>query len=126
MATSRREPDRRRQIIGRRGEDAAADHLEKSGWQVLERNWRCRYGELDLIALDGDVLVAVEVKTRTGTTFGDPAAAVTADKYRRLRRLIQLWLAQQQRRWPAVRFDVIAVSIDSTGRAHLRHLRGVF
>ncbi|MEC4840811.1 YraN family protein [Mycobacteroides chelonae] len=72
--------------IGSRGEDLAADYLSKDGFTVLDRNWRCRYGELDIIAADGEVLVFVEVKTRTGRAFGTPAEAVTHTKLRRLRR----------------------------------------
>ncbi|MGU3294276.1 YraN family protein [Williamsia sp. M5A3_1d] len=130
MATQSRGPNRR-QLIGRRGEDAAVEHLTAVGWSVLDRNWRCRYGEIDVIAVDpteagGESLVIVEVKTRTGSMFGDPAQAVTAEKYRRLRRLAGLWLAESERHWPTIRFDVVAVQIDVTGVCTVSHLRGVF
>lgn len=75
---------------------------------------------------DGESLVIVEVKTRTGSMFGDPAQAVTAEKYRRLRRLAGLWLADSERHWPTIRFDVIAVHIDVVGVCTVSHLRGVF
>ncbi len=113
-------------MIGKRGEDLAVDYLSGAGWTVLERNWRCRYGEIDVIAADGSDLVIVEVKTRTGQLYADPAEAVTYEKYRRLRRLAGLWLAEQDGNWPVVRFDVIALQIDSAGVPDLRHLRGVF
>ncbi len=105
------------------------------GWSVLERNWRCRYGEIDLIAndnVDSDpTLVVVEVKTRASRAFGDPAQAVTADKLLRLRRLTRIWLTEQEMFWPTIRFDVISVQLDSrypdrTEFAALRHLTGVF
>jgi putative endonuclease len=117
---------RSRREVGQLGEDAAVEFLTGLGWVVVERNWRCRYGELDVIAVDGDALVVVEVKTRTGVLFGDVAEAVTVAKYQRMRRLAGIWLGEQGRRWPVVRFDVVAVQLDSSGSASFSHLRGVF
>ena len=76
---------RERAALGRFGEAVAADHLVASGLTVLARNWRCREGEVDIIALDGDVLVMCEVKTRRGVGFGTPIDAVTPAKAARLR-----------------------------------------
>ena len=76
-----------RQRLGAHGERRAARCYEDRGWQVVARNWRCRDGELDVVARDGQALVFCEVKTRTGTGFGHPAEAVTASKRRRLRSL---------------------------------------
>ena len=73
--------------IGAQGEQLAVEHLRGLGWQIVERNWRCRYGELDVVAADERGLVFVEVKTRTGDQFGGAVAAVTPAKVRRLRRL---------------------------------------
>ncbi|MGH3561802.1 MAG: YraN family protein, partial [Mycobacterium sp.] len=83
--------------LGALGEQLAIDHLTGQGWQILARNWRCRYGELDVIAADpaGRTVVFVEVKTRTGDGFGGLAYAVPAEKVRRLRRLAGAWLAGQ-------------------------------
>ena len=83
--------------IGALGEQLAVDHLESLGLRVLIRNWRCRYGELDIIAADegSRTAVFVEVKTRTSDHFGGVAQAVTPEKVRRLRRLAGLWLASQ-------------------------------
>ncbi len=75
--------------LGRRGEDVAVDYLEKRGLVVLSRNWRCREGELDVVATDADKLVVLEVKTRSGTGFGAPAEAVTGRKAARIRRVTQ-------------------------------------
>jgi putative endonuclease len=113
--------------IGALGERLAADHLIGLGLQIVTRNWRCRYGELDLIAVDPSTgsLVFVEVKTRTGDGFGGLEQAVTAQKARRLRRLAGLWLATQDQRWAAVRIDVIGVRIGRRRNPEITHLQGV-
>src|SRR5262245_57113363 len=110
--------------IGALGEQLAAEHLTALGLRVLTRNWRCRYGELDLIVEDPStgVVVFVEVKTRSGDHFGGVAEAVTAGKVRRLRRLAGLWLADQDTRWAAIRIDVIGVRIGRRRRPEITHL----
>lgn len=111
-------PVNRRAHVGKLGgEDIAADFVGSLGWIVLERNWRNRYGELDLVGVDphttdGPTLVVVEVKTRASRTFDDPVMAVTPDKLARMRRLARTWLAGQERRWRQIRFDVISVQLD--------------
>lgn len=111
--------------VGRFGEDIAERYVREQGWEVLARNWRCAHGEIDLVAVDGDELAVVEVKTRRSQTFGSPQEAVTAAKLARLRRLAATWLAAQERRFTGVRIDVIAVTIPSAGAAKLEHLRSV-
>lgn len=112
--------------IGAFGEQLAVDHLTALGWRVLDRNWRCRYGELDVIAAEpGGVVVFVEVKTRTSDQFGGIAQAVTPNKVRRLRRLAGLWLAGQDGRWSQVRLDVVGVRIGRRPTPEITHLRGV-
>jgi putative endonuclease len=113
--------------IGALGEQLATDHLTGLGLRILARNWRCRYGELDVIAADPttNTVVFVEVKTRTGDGFGGLAHAVTERKARRLRRLAALWLATQERRWAAVRIDVIGVRIGRRRTPEISHLQGV-
>jgi len=111
--------------VGRHGERVAARLLGEAGWEVLERNWRCELGELDIVARDGDELVAVEVKTRRSAAYGSPQEAVTRDKLGRLRRLVAAWLAQQDRRFAGVRIDVIAITLPRSGAAEVEHLRGV-
>jgi putative endonuclease len=113
--------------IGALGERLAADHLAGLGLRILARNWRCRYGELDVIAADSttNTVVFVEVKTRTGDGFGGLAQAVTERKARRLRRLAAVWLATQERRWAAVRIDVIGVRIGRRRTPEISHLQGV-
>ena len=113
--------------IGTLGEQLAVEHLTSLGLRVLARNWRCRYGELDVIAADdaSRVVVFVEVKTRTSEQFGGVAQAVTPDKVRRLRRLAGLWLAAQDERWSAVRLDVVGVRIGRRRTPEISHLQGV-
>ena len=97
-----------RQLLGQAGEAAAAAWYEANGYEVLDRNWRCRDGELDLILGRGRELVFCEVKTRTSTAFGVPAEAVTPVKQARIRRLAARWLAERGRRG-RIRFDVASV-----------------
>lgn len=113
--------------IGALGEQLAVEHLASLGLRVLARNWRCRYGELDVIAADdaADILVFVEVKTRTSDHFGGVEQAVTPQKLRRLRRLAGLWLAGQDRRWTRVRIDVVGVRIGRRPVPEITHLQGV-
>ena len=113
--------------IGAFGEQLAVDYLNQMGLRVLARNWRCRYGELDIIAADDATraVVFVEVKTRTGEQYGGVEQAVTPAKVRRLRRLAGLWLAQQQGSWASVRIDVIAIRIGRRRTPEITHIRGV-
>jgi putative endonuclease len=111
--------------VGRHGERVVARMLEEQGWEVLDRNWRCAIGELDIVAADGDCLVAIEVKTRRSSAFGSPQEAVTAAKLGRLRRLVGAWLASQDRHFREIRIDVCAVTLPKAGAAVVEHLRGV-
>lgn len=99
--------------LGEAGERRAADWYRRNGYEVVERNWRCRDGELDLIVRKARMLVFCEVKTRRSVAFGSPAEAITAAKRARLRRLAARWLAERplQRGGP-VRFDVVAILPD--------------
>lgn len=112
--------------LGALGEQIAVEYLQSLGLQIVARNWRCRYGELDVIAADGsDTVVFVEVKTRTGDGFGGVEQAVTPAKVRRLRRLAGLWLAGQDSGWAQVRLDVIGVRTGRQRDPEVLHLRGV-
>jgi putative endonuclease len=111
--------------VGRYGEDIAVRFLATTGLTILGRNWRCPQGEIDIVALDGDDVVIVEVKTRRSGAFGPPAEAVTREKLARLRRLAAAWLAQEERGFDGVRIDVVAVEVASVGAARVEHLRGV-
>ncbi|HZN74071.1 MAG TPA: YraN family protein [Micromonosporaceae bacterium] len=115
-----------RRAFGAWGEQRAAAHLVEQGMVLLARNWRCRTGEIDIVARDGETLVFVEVKTRRSETFGPPAAAVVARKVSRLRRLAAEWLATSGLRPPAVRFDVVSVLPRHRGEPYLEHLKDAF
>ena len=113
-------------LLGRFGEDLAVRHLQAAGLDILDRNWRCAEGEIDIVAAEGGTLVVCEVKTRTGTAFGDPAEAVVGGKAVRLRRLALRYLAERGIGWQDLRFDVVTVVRRSDGDPVVRHLRGAF
>ncbi|MFL6178363.1 MAG: YraN family protein [Actinomycetes bacterium] len=108
---------------GKLGEDLAAAHLIGQGLIVLDRNWRCEMGELDIVARDGDALVICEVKTRSSRRFGDPLEAVTAPKAARLRRLAGRWVVEHDVRPREIRIDLVGVVLTS-GRPEIEHVRG--
>ena len=97
--------------LGKRGEAIAADYLRQKGFKILEKNFRNRYGELDIIALDQDTYVFVEVKTRKGVSFGLPEEAVTARKQKQVTRAAMGYLSHHDLLDSAVRFDVVSVLI---------------
>jgi len=117
---------RAKDAVGIYGEAVAARHLSEAGLQILARNWRCAEGEIDIVARDGDVLVIVEVKTRSSTLFGTPAEAITRRKADRLRRLAYVWLQDNPAGGAEVRFDVVCVLRAPAGAARVEHLRGAF
>ena len=112
--------------LGAHGERIAAAYLTDSGLRVLDRNWRCRDGELDIVAREGAALVFCEVKTRRGVGYGHPVEAVTPAKQRRLRTLAQRWLAAHEEHAPDLRFDVVGVLVRVNRPALVTHLRAAF
>lgn len=131
--------------LGRYGEEVAARRLGQDGLRVLERNWRCSEGELDIVALDGETVAVCEVKTRSERGFQQPGEAIGPVKAERLRRLAERWLSE---RWPVhfarlapgvpttaampvplppggVRIDLVSVVSRAKGAAVVEHLRGV-
>ena len=114
--------------LGQYGEQLACRYLAANGFTILDRNWRCARGELDVVARDVDAIVVCEVKTRTTERFGAPFEAVTRRKLARLRRLAMLWLDAQhdlERAGLSVRIDVVSILKPVDGRARITHLRGV-
>ncbi len=107
----------RRQAVGRRGEGLAADWYRRRGYTVVDRNWRCRNGELDLVVRRRDQLVFCEVKARSSRRYGHPAEAVTPAKQQRIRGLALQWMATTGTRRPRIRFDVATVE---GGRVEVR------
>lgn len=106
---------RSRKKLGDWGEALAAEHLRGKGYEIVERNWRCQQGEIDIVAWAGLQLVFVEVKTRSSTRMGDPEEALTQQKARRLKELATIYVAEMGRDadW---RIDLVAVELDAQGR----------
>jgi len=121
-----------RRRTGALAEQLVARRLAAAGWTIVERNARTRYGELDVVALDGRTLVFVEVKAGPeGATFGPerPILAVDARKQRRVRKLATAWMAERPElpRYDEIRFDAIGVTLDRADRAvDVEHIRGAF
>jgi len=115
-----------RRAIGAYGERVAARHLQDQGLVILQRNWRCPDGELDLVLRDGDEIVFCEVKTRNGGLFGTPAEAVDSRKVRKLRLLAGRWLAETGIHGDGIRFDVVEVLPQRRGATRVAHIRSAF
>jgi len=114
-----------RQSLGRRGEDLACAELEKRGYVIVDRRFRTRCGELDIVARDGGVLVFVEVKARSGSNFGTPFESVTWKKRQRLSQMAASYLFIRRLAGVACRFDVVAV-VERQGMQTIELLRGAF
>ena len=97
--------------VGKAGEEAAVQYLCQQGYRIVERNYRCRFGEIDLIARDGKTLTFIEVKTRRPQRFGPAAAAVTLEKQRHLIKASQLYLIQKRKACELCRFDVVTIEL---------------
>jgi putative endonuclease len=124
-ATTSGMPHRVAAAVGGYGERMAERFLRERGLVILDRNWRCAFGEIDLVARDGGCLVVCEVKTRRGAAFGTPVEAVTREKLTRLRRLAAAWLAEHEVACPDVRVDVVGVLRPRAGPCLVEHLVGV-
>jgi len=112
--------------LGRRGETLAAEYLTASGFRVVERNWRCPVGEIDIVAYEGSTLVIVEVKTRTTDAFGHPFEAITPAKLRRLHLLSAAWAEAREAGWQReLRVDVVGILCPESGPPVIQHLRAV-
>jgi len=112
-------------VLGRDGEQAAVTYLEGCGFRILDRNWRCADGEIDIVAVERHTFVVCEVKTRSGTRFGTPLEAVGNAKRRRLRRLAVRWLNAHGVRFEQIRVDVVGLLYEGTGGFTVEHVRGV-
>jgi len=111
--------------LGRRGEDTACAHLEGLGMQIVERNWRIRSGEIDIVARDRGTTVFVEVKARRSDLFGPPEESVTPTKQARLRRLAGEYLSERRPGTPA-RFDVVSVFFTPDGASQVNYIPDAF
>lgn len=121
-----------RRRTGQIAEDLVAERLAAAGWEIVERNARTRYGELDIVALDGRILVFIEVKgARAGTSFGPekPILSIDFNKQRKVRRLGTAWMAERRGFPPFddIRFDAVGVTLDRAGRpVEVEHIKGAF
>jgi len=115
----------RRQILGRTGEEMAEEYLEQHGFKIVRRNFRCRLGEIDLVALHRGVLVFVEVKTRTADHRGSPLESVDARKQMRCMRAATFYLSRHGLHGREARFDVVGVSM-RTGTPVIEHVSNAF
>lgn len=123
------EPSKDRHIKhGRWGEDQASLYLQQAGYRIIARNWRCRSGEIDIIACDADVLVFVEVRTRSGPDFGTPEESVDQRKQRKVRHVSDVYLyMNSEAAYDEIRFDVIAVYADRDYQhADIHHIKDAF
>ena len=114
-----------KQALGAYGEALAARHLVEQGMVLLDRNWRCDAGEIDLVLRDGDVLVVCEVKTRSSTRYGTPHEAVTDIKMARLRRLAMRWLQDRGMTVRDIRIDLVGIIRPRRGPSQIDHVRGI-
>ncbi|UOQ55781.1 YraN family protein [Leucobacter allii] len=117
-------PGRARIALGAHGEELAARFLAARGFEIVDRNWRCRAGELDLVARDAGTLVGVEVKTRSGSGYGHPLAAITARKALRLRRLLYEWVRAHEEHPERLRLDAVGITL-GPGAPRIEHLAGI-
>ena len=112
-----------RQQIGRLGEAAAVRYLERAGWRIVERNYRCPYGEIDIVAQDGETIVFVEVRARSGEAFGGPEESVTPAKAGRMARCALAYVQAHPEQCAAWRIDFMAVRIARGRVTHLEHFQ---
>jgi putative endonuclease len=112
-------------VLGRQGEQLAVAHLRQDGLRVLDRNWRCAEGEIDIVAAERRSLVICEVKTRSSVRYGTPLEAVNRAKRSRLRRLAACWLVAHGVLFDEIRIDVVGVLRTESGDFTVEHVRGV-
>ncbi|MFA5384483.1 MAG: YraN family protein [Eubacteriales bacterium] len=116
-----------KQNLGRRGEDEAVSYLRKKGYLLLQRNYRCPLGEIDIIAREGKTLVFIEVRSRSSDRFGTPQESVNRKKILKIYKVAQYYLKAVQKEEEPVRFDVLALLFDIENQLkHLDHIKGAF
>lgn len=127
VSPKKEQPSGAKKSLGKEGEEQAARYLEKKGYRVLKRNFRCPVGEIDIIAKDGRAFVFVEVKTRAEDLFGLPEEAVDTRKQKKMKQAALYYLMRLKKEPPA-RFDIISISVDQRGqgRRSIEHIRDAF
>jgi len=112
-------------VLGKQGEQLAVEYLQRAGLRILDRNWRCAEGEIDIVAAERRALIVCEVKTRSGVRYGTPIEAINRKKRSRLRRLAVRWLIAHGILFDEIRIDVVGVLRDQSGEFTIEHVRGV-
>ena len=113
-------------VLGRDGEAIAARHLEAKGYSIIDRNWRCAQGEIDIVARHNDETVFVEVKTRSSIAYGHPFEAITTQKLARLRRLAGAWCVTTSTAPRDIRIDIVSVIVAREKEPAIEHIEAVF
>lgn len=116
----------KRQLLGRSGEATAAKYLKKCGFSIVKKNYSCKHGEIDLIAKDGDILVFVEVKTRSQQAFGSPASSVNSRKQIQISKAAHNYLVEHQVGDVDARFDVVSVFMLKGEKPVIEHIPDAF
>lgn len=116
-----------RQQVGQMGEEAASKYLKEQGYNIVETNYRCKLGEIDIIARDGDMVVIVEVRTKTGLAFGRPEESINQEKARKLYRLALQYIQSNYHRDIPSRIDLVAVMLEkSSGQVkEVKHIKNI-
>ncbi len=112
--------------LGSKAESLACKLLENKGFRIIERNFRCRVGEIDIIAKDNSYIAIIEVRSSTNYSFHDPLCSFTALKIRRLRVLAQIWLNRHNEQDAFVRLDIITVVFNTGNNIIIRHIKNAF
>lgn len=115
-----------RKILGDKGERIACKELKKKGYKILEKNYRIKLGEIDIIAQDGDTLVFVEVKTRSSDEYGTPAEAVDKHKQKRIRQVAASFLLKHKYKDTECRFDVVCINMQHANKITTEIMQNVF
>jgi len=117
----------KRQLVGKIGEEAAAQYLQQQGYIIITNNYRCPIGEIDIIARDQRVTVLIEVRTRTSLAYGSPEESITAEKARRLKRLALSYLQAYHLSATPCRIDLVAVMVDRETQQvkNIKHIKGI-
>ncbi len=113
-------------ILGEKGERAARQYLERRGFEIIDANWTCGFGEVDIVAIDEETLVFVEVKTRSGIEHGLPEEAITQTKRKKYEKIAMAYLEQSEYNDLPIRFDAISITLMAEDRAFLRHHKNAF
>lgn len=118
--------NRRRQLLGKQGETLACLYLKQSGYNIISNNYRCKLGEIDIIAEESGTLVFIEVKCRTSSTFGEPYEAVTKSKMAQMSRVALEYMSRNKLFGKKARFDVVSIKLLQAGQPEIELIQNAF